>query len=246
MAAFSREEILAELDSRGHLLEIDHAYVHLAAARLSILGDQKRWAMILEVLGFFNHDFGHDGIRTEIRPLGNCISQPVREWVNNLVRVTADGPEGPTFEDDNYSVMGIVTPQAKSIRIRDHLFLLNTDAEMWKERKAQDFDDWKPDQINAVEMLRWLAEQPEARELLLASEKELRQWIPADLPLILRLDEWHHPDVQTQYVLKTGTPGMSATFQMLADVLVTGDPSRYQPIEPSNTHWLNWPAAGSL
>jgi Family of unknown function (DUF7003) len=36
---------------------------------------------------------------------------------------------------------------------------------------------------------------PAHRELLLATEAELRRRIPADLPGVLRLEEWNHPDV---------------------------------------------------
>ncbi|WP_433353166.1 DUF7003 family protein [Micromonospora saelicesensis] len=34
---------------------------------------------------------------------------------------------------------------------------------------------------------------PDHRELLLADEVELRRRIPADIPEIIRLDQWHHP-----------------------------------------------------
>ena len=47
-------------------------------------------------------------------------------------------------------------------------------------------------EITAPDLLRSLV--PEYREILLASEVELRERLPADLPLILRLDEWYHPE----------------------------------------------------
>ncbi|GAB3845942.1 hypothetical protein GCM10027610_063180 [Dactylosporangium cerinum] len=80
---------------------------------------------------------------------------------------------------------------------------------------------------------------PQHRDLLLADESELRRRIPADLPEVLRLDEWEHPDVHQQ------PPSDSPTFRQIADVLVTGDVDRYTP-GPPNTHWSNWPESGSL
>nr|WP_167666528.1 hypothetical protein [Micromonospora narathiwatensis] len=90
-----------------------------------------------------------------------------------------------------------------------------------------------------VDVLRQLV--PRHRELLLADEGELRRRIPADLPEVLRLDQWNHPDVASGL-----RPSESETFQQIADVLATGDVSRYAPSLPPNTHWSNWPESGSL
>jgi hypothetical protein len=90
-----------------------------------------------------------------------------------------------------------------------------------------------------VRVLRRLG--PEHRDLLLAAEPELRRRIPADIPEVLRLDEWRHPD------LVDGLhPSESATFRQIAEVLVTGDLRRYAPTMPPNTRWSHWPDSGSL
>ena len=52
---------------------------------------------------------------------------------------------------------------------------------------------------------------PEHREELLATEEELRRFIPADLPLLLRLEAWHHPDLSHDEL-----PSGNATFKELA------------------------------
>ncbi|MEU5781072.1 DUF7003 family protein [Micromonospora lupini] len=90
-----------------------------------------------------------------------------------------------------------------------------------------------------VDVLRRLV--PDHRELLLADDVELRRRIPADLPETLRLDQWHHPDPAQDTL-----PSQSPTFRQLADVLTTGDASRYAPDLPPNTHWSHWPESGSL
>jgi hypothetical protein len=81
---------------------------------------------------------------------------------------------------------------------------------------------------------------PEHRDLLLADETELRARIPADLPKVLQLEEWHQPD------LFRTIPSASETYQMVAEVLVDGDVTHYRPSLPPNTHWSNWPESGSL
>jgi hypothetical protein len=82
---------------------------------------------------------------------------------------------------------------------------------------------------------------PEHRDALLATDEEIRRRIPDDLPQILQLEEWAHPDVSGEVL-----PSQSETFCQIADVLVTGDVSRYAPTEPPNTHWSNWPVGGTL
>jgi len=83
---------------------------------------------------------------------------------------------------------------------------------------------------------------PKHRDLLLADDHELRRRIPADLPQILVLEEWRHrePDRYDQL------PSETETFRQLADVLATGEPTRYRPSMAPNTHWSNWPESGSL
>jgi hypothetical protein len=97
----------------------------------------------------------------------------------------------------------------------------------------------EPPGIDIYEFLRGLL--PECRELLLATKDELEQRLTAQIPLILQLDEWHHPDLGNNEL-----PSESATFRMIAEVLVTGDRSLYQPQKPPNTHWSNWPEGGTL
>ncbi|MEZ0107218.1 hypothetical protein ABH920_001209 [Catenulispora sp. EB89] len=80
---------------------------------------------------------------------------------------------------------------------------------------------------------------PEHRDLLLADESELRALIPADLPEILRLEAWHHPDVLVE------RPSREETFQLLAKVLDSGNPHDYRPTQAPNTHWSNWPESGN-
>lgn len=80
---------------------------------------------------------------------------------------------------------------------------------------------------------------PEHRDLLLADESELRALIPPDLPEILRLEAWHHPDVLVE------RPSREEVFQLLAKVLDTGNPHEYRPTQAPNTHWSNWPESGN-
>jgi len=58
---------------------------------------------------------------------------------------------------------------------------------------------------------------------------------------LLRLDQWHHPNL-VDYEL----PSQNETFQMIANVIETGSAGYYQPSQPPNNHWRNWPLGGTL
>jgi hypothetical protein len=62
------------------------------------------------------------------------------------------------------------------------------------------------------------------------------------MKLVLRLDEWSHPDV----VNSDQKPSGNQTFQQIAAVLESGDISMFQPTAEPNTHWSNWPDGGTL
>jgi hypothetical protein len=212
---------------------LDNGYVYLADARLSAYRDETRWALIIEVVGYNPRAVGHGGACNCLYCFGNCLRRPPGTANEDFLCVTDDGPDGPTFDDENVSD---VREGARTIRIRDSIVPLDLTPEALTRKGIEPED---PPQITGAELLRSLL--PERRDLLLATEEELRGRVPPDLPLVLRLDAWHHPDLAGDEL-----PSESETFKLIADVLVSGDPSRYRPTEEPNTHWKNWPEAGSL
>jgi hypothetical protein len=93
---------------------------------------------------------------------------------------------------------------------------------------------------STLELCRFLAGAQ--REAVLATRTERRASVPPDVPELLILDDWNHPNV----VEVTERPSGSETFQQLAQALVSGDPSEYRPSLPPNTHWSHWPDGGTL
>lgn len=51
---------------------------------------------------------------------------------------------------------------------------------------------------------------------------------------------------QNKKELENNRPGSYETWQFIAKVIVTGDPSHYKPTLAPTSHWKNWPDAGSL
>ena len=236
MASYTNEEILGQLDdcARGLTFPmLDNGYVYLADARLSAYRDETRWALIIEVVGYNPRAGGHGGTSNCLHCFGNCLRRPPGTANEDFLYVTDDGPDGPTFDgEDGWDIRG----GTRTIRIRGSIVPLDLAPEALASKGIEPED---PPKLTGAELLRSLV--PERRELLLATEEELRVRVPSDLPLVLRLDAWHHPDLAGGEL-----PGGSEAFRLIAEVLVSGDPSDYRPTEEPNTQWKNWPEAGSL
>jgi hypothetical protein len=89
------------------------------------------------------------------------------------------------------------------------------------------------------ELCRYLAEI--RRDDVLATPVEQRISVLPYMEQILQLEKWHHPDVVAEEL-----PSQVASFQSLAEVLVTGNSADYRAHEPPNTHWKHWPDGGTL
>ncbi len=87
---------------------------------------------------------------------------------------------------------------------------------------------------NGFALLVWLVERH--RDDLFRTQAELSKLVKPGLPEILRLDGWHHP-----HVYGGVKPSESEAFRQIAEVLATGDASKYAPSEPPNSRdWKKW------
>ena len=234
-ASYSASEILDQLDRCAGAFTfpiLDNAYVYPADTRMTLFRDAERWAIVIEVLGFNSHMGGTGGIDDALYCFGNCLRRPPGISPEDTLRPVREGDSGPLFEEDGITVLRCAT----DLRIRGALVALPRRPEHYLERRI--LLEMPPD-VQGFELLRGLL--PEHRDLLLATEGEIRARVPPDLPQILRLDEWCHPDVS-----EGATPGENSTFQALAKVLQTGDPTLYRPRRKPNTHWSRWPEGGVL
>jgi hypothetical protein len=233
---FTKEEILNQLDEHAREFTfpmLDNGYVYLADTRLTAYRDEFRWALLIEVLGAHHRAGGYDGINNCLHCYGNCLSCPVGTANENILAFLGDG-EGVRLFDEEYQ--WYVNRAAHSLRLRESLIPLNLDENFLTSKEI--VPEEAP-QITGAELLRSLV--PEFSGLLFAAESELRQRVPSDIPMILRLEEWNHPDLVADEL-----PSHNETFQMIADVLVSGNSSLYKPTREPNTHWRNWPEGGSL
>lgn len=224
---------------------LDNGYVYLAATRLSLFHSQADWALVIEVFGFSPRAWLPD---TAIYTFASRLKDrdPPEKYVNrkayedyvennphNESRYIRPILEGPWQDQDE---SGLVSESGREVIVRDQPYPLP---------KASDLAQLgieleEAPRIQVFELCRYLAGV--ARDKVLATPEERRVSLLPEMKEILRLEEWHHPNV----VDEKDRPSGSATFQQLAQVLATGDVRLYRQTNEANTHWRNWPDGGRL
>jgi hypothetical protein len=244
---FGGSKILRILDACARAFTfpvLDNGYVYLAATRMSLFRSDVDWALVIEVFGFSPRaGFPDTSIYTFANHLHHrnapdqYVSRSAYEKYlennpNNEFRTVYPLDEGDWLdaEDPEY-----VSADAVNIGIRGAAVALPALDEYARHGvRLQE----RP-RVQTFELCRLIAET--TRDKVLATAEERRVSVPPHLQQILQLEEWRHPDIAGG-----DRPSKSQTFRQLAEVLESGDVTRYRPTEPPNTHWSNWPDSGLL
>ena len=214
---------------------LDNGYYYHGDQKLTIYRDAERWAMSIEVLAYNNHEQTLDGITNHVAVFGNCILTEKRNDNDNFF-IFAEDNNIDTFLEDDELYISYLNPEAKNIKVRNEIIPIIHDSQHYS-LKAINLE--YPDKILNYELMRGLI--PEYSHLFWVTREEIAKKIPYELPILMTLNEWFHPD------LANGErPSENETFNLIAEVISTGDTSLYIPTNESNTHWKNWPEGGAL
>ena len=230
------EEILAQLDqcaSESTFPMLDNGYIYLAGTKMTGYRDDDRWVLVIEVIGFNYRGGGHNGISNCLHIFGNCLNFEAGIQNENFLHPTSDGPNCNTLDDEEYFYLN---QDCSHFILRDKMVPIIHDRKQYLSAGINIEDT---ERINAFEFLRMLDRL--YHQKLVATESEIRQRIPVDIPKILELSEWYHPDLANSEL-----PSENETFKQISEVLRTGDVGFYKPTFKPNTHWTNWPDGGTL
>jgi len=240
------DQILATLDACCASFTfpmLDNGYVYLAASRLSLHVSPTDWALVIEIFGFSPRS-GLPDVHVHTFASSLHARDPRERFVSleAYQRYLENNPNNESrffypcddqwLDQDNGE---LVSEHATFVTVRGHRVQLPA----LDDYGANGIRLEAPHQARTYELCRWLAATH--RNLVLATPTERLVSVPPDLTQILELEEWRHPDL-----LAGELPSTADTFRALAEVLVTGDVSRYRAVDPPNTHWSNWPAGGTL
>jgi hypothetical protein len=253
MAQLTRKSIVEYLDNCviGNpfcfFMDLGHGYFYTANSRLSLFGDGEDWAIVFEKSGYSNRGMR---IELELNYFGSTLRNLESAGLDGRFLCNAKYIElvsGKDLEDIEVDYEA-VSPAATQIKLRGGYVVLPSSVEGYRKW----FADWADDSdepIQFAELGRYLAFEYEG--LCRATMDELRTCLPEGLAFLMHIDAWHH---RYYYFYENGPdrailgdkPSSYETFPMIADVLVSGDTSRYRPTLPPTNHWSNWPDAGGL
>jgi hypothetical protein len=242
-----RDVILAVLDECSDAYAfpmLDNGYLYLAGTRMSLYRSRADWAIVIEVFGFSpraglpdNHIHTFASRLFDRDPPERYVSREAYEKYlaknpHNESRFIYPIDEGPWQDQEDSEC---VAEDASQVLVRGQAVPVPA---------LDEYPRWgvvleRPPRVQVFELCRALAEM--AREQVLATPGERRISVLPEMRQIMQLEEWHHPDV-----VVNDRPSASDTFQQLAEVLVTGDPTSFRPARPANTHWRHWPDGGRL
>jgi hypothetical protein len=255
---------------------LNHPYSYTIDSRLNIFtGIHDEWAIVCEVLGYNPRAGGITLELTYLGnclinlPLANNKSSNNRSFIPidwDQFQETIDGEvlkPGAAFwlvrgvkvplshNKKDYSDMGIELkelekPNEISIEEAGRLIILKygdlfraTNEELYQSlpdnvKKILVLDEWHHQEY----YLRLsMFEDPAFLSLFEKSEETMKEQIRKQRAQTIQYnqDEWDK-----------NRPSLYETWQQIADVILTGDASHYNPSLKPNSHWTNWPESGTL
>lgn len=223
---------------------LDNGYVYPAASRLSLYRSAEDWAMVIEVFGFSPRsgipDIQLHTFASRLRrgkSAGDYVSRQAYESYlanneHNESTFVYPIEEGSWLHSENPELLA---EGRSTVQVRGN----SVDTPQLAEYASHDISLQDPPNVHVFEFCRFLAAF--ARGSVLATVDERRMCVQPELEQVMQLEEWNHPDLVNGERLSG-----NATFKSLAEVLVSGNVSAYQPSEEPNTHWKSWPEGGTL
>jgi len=170
--------------------------------------------------------------------------------MKNIVLI--DNDEIQRIEEDTNE---LVSKKIKQVKVRDTLLDIEQDKSVYIKKGIVDTVYDNPENlIDFPSLIRYVDEQHP--NLFRATDKELRMCLPADLPKLMQIDEWHHESytkyknmtspTEYHYEVMGKKPSAYETYKMIADILVSRDTTKWNPTLKPNNNWKNWPNAGYM
>lgn len=257
MNAERYKEVLLQLDEQSTLVQMNiplfGAGLYFIDARMSIFANKARWAILIEVVQVSTGGIHHFCNINHVYRFGNFLSRPIGLNENCYFVLTDDGDDEPLFNSHNF-----INLRAKTMELRGHLLTIPRDPKIYDSKgiklvNSNEYDSKAAftalengtmivdkNDISLTALLRVLT--PEYRDYFFLPDEAKQAEFLYPIPKILQLEQWYHPPYDEENTLLE-IPSKCETFQLIAKVIATCDPSEYKPTKKPNTHWSNWLSA---
>ena len=222
-------------------LDLEHGYCETAGSAIHLYADSTRWAIVFEKSGYQNRGTSAE---IELDYVGNCVNYPVdryteTNYITNSSRVILIEPEEfatiENKEGEEMEMFELIGQNVKEIKVQDNFIPFESDYRKYEKVGITIRENENPKKlIGFGDFVRYLNETKP--ELIRATEENIRQHIPKDLPKIMTINEFHFVSAYD----KSQLPSAQETYKLLAKMLVTRDSKNWKPREKPNNHWSNW------
>lgn len=226
--------------------DLEQAYSVCAGNAIHLYADSTRWAFVFEQCAYNTRGFNAD---IQLLYIGNCCSQVEERYgqytyTSNLQSIELISNEEFERIQNNTGLrmeqFEHISPTADSVHIRSMSLPIEQNPEEY-QAKGITLDSSKNPRrlIGYGELLRYIcATNPLAVK---ASEADIRQYIPGDLPKLMTIDAFHHYSIYNKSIL----PSKQELYQLIAKIISSRNPALWKPTQPANNHWSNW-VSGNL
>ena len=243
---YTKEDILNNLDDVQPFKTLPFfaaSAPNLGGSRITLFADSTRWAIVFETT-----DLGEYG-ELVLYTFGNCLVNQSREGLQgqflsnvSFFRIISSDSYYQIV-DTNDSSFGLIRKDVKSLMVRNQQVSVDQNIEKYEAKGIYIRDYLNPQKlIDYPSLVRFL--EDDNKELFRATDDELMQLLPKDLPKLFVIDEWHHKDYHDPLdgVNKPfgDKPSTQESYRRIADVLVTKDIGKWKPWLPPKNHWKYW------
>ncbi|MEJ0106252.1 MAG: hypothetical protein WDO19_28505 [Bacteroidota bacterium] len=256
--SFTQSDIINYLEETDHetyhfFIDFEHPYFYTAGSRLTLYADEKRWAIVFEKSGYST---GNSCGEIEFAYFGNCLKNlqsgiPGDITTSNIKQaILIHNTDLEQIDEGEFEEL--VAKGKNQISARDTYLTIEQDPSKYTGKGIMPRKYNNPKGLfDFYSLIRFLDEAHP--NIFRATDQELRQCLPGDLPMLMQIDEWHHEaytkykhltsPTEYQYKVIGKKPGDYETYNMIADILVSGDISKWKPTLEPNNNWRNWPNA---
>lgn len=224
-------------------LDLEHGYRVTAGSRIHLYADSTRWAIVFESSGYYNREFAAE---IELNYVGNCISYPIDQYpghhnyITNSSRIfliSSDEYERiRNKEGQDMEVFELISDSATEVNVHHKKIAIEHDTAKYITHGIKLRPEANPHHLIGYDnLLRYILET--TPDVLYATDGEIRQHIPADLPELMTIDKFHYI---SNYDDNGFPPSLQEAYQLAAKILVTRDTSFWKPTSKPNNHWSNW------
>lgn len=221
--------------------DLEHGYFATANSKIHLYTNSEKWAIVFEKAGYQNRGTSA-GI--ELNYFGNCINYiiekyPEQSYITNTQIITIiQSSEFKKIENkqgQGIEKFELIDENTQKIKVRNRNVTFDNNSKNYERLGIQIRDYQNPKRLIAFEaFVRYLSEtQP---EIISATEEEIRQQIPKNIPKLMTIDKFHFISRYNETVL----PSNQELYKLLAKILTTKDTSQWKPTLKPNNHWSNW------